>query len=679
MRIPAHSVPTRASGLSPMQERVLGSKRFVRLVSAPTGTGKSYAFMRAVLDEEKQVLFIVPTKRLLQNLRDDACDQARKKWREAGWKESSIEDWIERRIIEWSGNQPAAAARSLMSTRAGQVLDPTVSPRGSNGRILFAIPEVVVRMLSGIRIAGAGAINPFSYLRQFDHVVFDEFHTIDDRAFGLACLFSLLAVQDRHGKVSLLSATPIDVTHTLEKMGIDRKEMDLISEEIVTGHPPDHRPIHGDVTLVLRRCTLAESVCASMDAVRAEIAANRTVIVVYDSLQRLKQAHSEIRQTLTDAGLDAARVLLINSIDDSERKAGEAQRGRRYADPRKYDVLICTSSIENGVTFYSSLMFTEIGFGAASLIQRAGRVSRGGDSGQVFISLPEDLRNRYPRTGKIAQVIEEHDQLDVQSFTAHLLRDERRRLQPTRKEAEADFEAENPDIPFFRSVSWRGAYWAALFAVAIQHKKMKIQKEARKRLSAISPGLVSFVAAKIKEISSVEIVNHYLPRQHQPHKQWVDALLTRALTYRDIGATIIVVDPDGTRHNATESFLRRATDIPLICFEEEGRRIIQLFSRTLDQAIEGFDGKADLQRMTLQVRSPIGGEGFTLLIHESEKRHEQINVRLVEEWQRRYSAQAENGESQAKVMAAATALVTRLGWAPLDEDYEDSAESAIFA
>ena len=73
MIIRAHSVPMLANGLSPMQERLLRSDKFVRLVSAPTGSGKSYAFMRAVLDENARVLFIVPTKRLLQNLIEDAA------------------------------------------------------------------------------------------------------------------------------------------------------------------------------------------------------------------------------------------------------------------------------------------------------------------------------------------------------------------------------------------------------------------------------------------------------------------------------------------------------------------------------------------------------------------------------------------------------------------------------
>ena len=77
-------MPVVASGLSPMQERLLHSEKLVRLVSAPTGSGKSYAFMRAVLNEGVHVLFIVPTRRLLQNLIDDAREQAQVHWRDCG-------------------------------------------------------------------------------------------------------------------------------------------------------------------------------------------------------------------------------------------------------------------------------------------------------------------------------------------------------------------------------------------------------------------------------------------------------------------------------------------------------------------------------------------------------------------------------------------------------------------
>ena len=638
MIIRAHSVPRMASGLSPMQERLLRSDKFVRLVSAPTGSGKSYAFMRAVFDEGAPVLFIVPTKRLLQNLIDDAREQAREQLRKREWGDAQVEAWIDEQIVEWSGNQASDGTESLAATRVRQFLNGGAL---SSGRVIFAIPEVVVKMISGISITGASTVNPFLYLRRFDHIVFDEFHTIDDRSFGLACLFSLLAVAERRGKVSLLSATPIDVTKVLERMGVGAGEVEQISEEIVAGHPPDHRPIHGDVTLSLSECSLSESVRMNIDAVRDSIAQGYTVIVIYDSLQWLKQEaeelESEIQRTLIESGIQGSKILAINSIDDSTRKPGESRRGRRYADPRQYDVLLCTSSVEIGVTFHSNLMFMEPGFGLASFMQRVGRVSRGADNGQVIVSLSEAQRNRHAWTRTIKKVIEDHEELDVQTFTAKILRKAQRRLQPTRKEAETDLTTDTDFYPR-GPVFWRrGVFWAALFIVAIRRTKMTVQREANARLQEISPNVVRFVEAKIGEIMSVDVVNDNLRPSSQPHKRWVKALLSSALTYRDIGATIEVVDPDGTRHSVTESFLRRATDIPIIISEEDGEQAVQLISRTLDQEIKAFMGKPEVQKMTWYVQSPIGHRGFTLSIRERDKGSEQLNVRLVEAWRNQFA------------------------------------------
>ena len=685
MIIRAHSVPTLASGLSPMQERLLRSKKFVRLVSAPTGSGKSYAFMRAVLNENALVLFIVPTKRLLQNLIDDARKQATELLRKEkrGWTEAQIDAWTKERIIEWSGNQDKAGHESLSARRVRQVLE---VGGGRGGGVIFAIPEVVVKMISGVRVKGASTVNPFHYLRTFDHVVFDEFHTIDDRSFGLASLFSLLAVTERRGKVSLLSATPIDVTRILERLGVGAEDVEQIAEDVVAGHPPRYRPIYGDVTLALRECSLAELFEFEIDAVRASIGGGRTVVVIFDSLRRLKQEDPAIRRALSRIGVRDDRILTINSIDDSERKLGDPRRGRRYADPREYDVLLCTSSVEAGVTFQSDLMFIEPGHELASFVQRVGRVARGKYNGQVIVSLPEGRRNRDTWTRIIADVIENHEELDIEAFVEKILRDVRRRLEPTRKERETDLVTDGSTVSFFRKVSWRGVFWAALFIVALRRMKMDVQKEANARLRKISPNVVKFIEAKIGEILSVDVVNDYLPRKSQPHKRWVDALLAGSLAYRDIGATIEVVDPNGTRHTVTESFLRRTTDIldRHIASDEDEGRVVRLASQTLDEEIRAFTDVPRIQMMALYVRSPIGGEGFELLIRERDKGKEQLYRGLVGEWQHQFHqfipTRGNSGnDPRKKVMGAATALVERLGRPPLEEDYEDIGESAIFA
>ena len=302
-------------------------------------------------------------------------------------------------------------------------------------------------------------LNPFLYLRRFDHIVFDEFHTIDDRAFGLACLLSLLAGSERQAKVSLLSATPIDVTKILGHTGVGADDIEMISEDIVDGHTQENRSIHGNVEIVMRACSLVESIALSIDAVRASIAGGFTVIVIYDSLQRLKREDQDIRKTLGEAGVREKRILSINSIGDSARRPGAPRRGRTYADPRDYDVLLCTSSVEIGVTFHSTLMFMEPGFGLASFVQRVGRVSRGADDGQVIVSLSDRQRERHAWTRRIADVIEGHDEVSVQEFTAQILRDVRRQLEPTRKEAEVALAAVGEPGPFYRRASCRAAAW----------------------------------------------------------------------------------------------------------------------------------------------------------------------------------------------------------------------------
>ena len=667
-----------------MQERLLHSKHFVRLVSAPTGSGKSYAFMRAVLDHGARVLFIVPTKRLLQNLIEDVREQAHGCLRGRGLDESQCISWTDERIVEWSANQAYGEGESLAAIRAGQLL---AAGADGSGQVVFAIPEVVVGLISGIRIAGASAINPFSFVREFDHIVFDEFHTIDDRSFGLACLMSLLAVTERRGKVSLLSATPIDMTGILNRSGVGPDKIERVFEEIVDGHPAGHRPIHGVVSVSIGTCTLPELVELNIDAVRASVASKRTVIVIYDSLQRLRQDEPRLGDTLRAAGIGDRRILAINSIEDSRRAPTEPRRGRRFEDPREFDVLICTSAVEIGVTFRSDLMFMEPGFGVASFVQRVGRVSRGVDDGQVIVSLNERTRKRNAWTRRVETVMRENQELTIQDFTAEILRDVRKQLEPTRKEAEADWSAPGAPLMFYRRPSWRGAFWAALFIVAIRRQKMTVQKAARDRLRALSTPIVRYVDAKLGEILSVDVVNDNLRIASQPHRAWVNALFASALTYRNIGATLRVVDPDGYSQIVSESYLRRATDILRrhIVSDDSGESVLQLQSRSLrEEEKKGPSGEPRVQRMTLYVRSPVGEGDFPVSIVEREKETVQLSARLIEEWCHRFDKflplPGENAlHPRKKVMAAATALVKVLGRPPLEEDYEDSAEGAMFA
>ena len=483
--------------------------------------------------------------------------------------------------------------------------------------------------------------------------------------------------------MSFLSATPIDVAPILECLGVAFDDIDVVREEVTPGHPAGCRPIHGNVELLLRDCPVCESFRRSIGDVRDAMARGRSVIVIYDSLQRLKQEAQAIRSALRDAGLAGVRVLQINSIDDSARKPGEEKQGWRYADPREYDLLLCTSSVEVGVTFRSSLMFMEPGHNLASFMQRVGRVARSANDGKVLISMPEARRHRLAWLRGVARTIEGHDALEVEAFTAAILRDAKKHLEPSPMETEAA--SKTADAHFYRRLSWRGAYWAALFIVAIR-RKMRVQKGAEERLRKISPKIAGFVESRIGRILSVDIVDDCRRENDQPHKRWVDALFASALEYRDIGATVTVVDPDGTEHVVTESFLRRATKIlrTHILHDRDGQRIAELTGRTLDEEIVAINGRSTVNRLNLHIRSPIGRCGFDLSIREYEKEKEHFHARLFEEWcehfDRKYPARERTADDPGTiVMEAATDLVRVLGKPPLEENYEDSSESAMFA
>ena len=67
LTIARHCVAQLDNGLSPLQQALLEEPRRIRIVDAPTGAGKTYAFQQA-LRNGKRILFIVPTRRLAQNI-----------------------------------------------------------------------------------------------------------------------------------------------------------------------------------------------------------------------------------------------------------------------------------------------------------------------------------------------------------------------------------------------------------------------------------------------------------------------------------------------------------------------------------------------------------------------------------------------------------------------------------
>ena len=124
-------------------------------------------------------------------------------------------------------------------------------------------------------------------------------------------------------------------------------------------------------------------------AISRTLRSGQAVVVILDSVARLKGARDELSEIFRSHGVAEEDILTINSIDDAHRTFRDAHGiGGRTADPQRARAILATSSIEIGVTFSASLMIMDPGHDSCSFVQRVGRVSRGDLPGRVVVAGP---------------------------------------------------------------------------------------------------------------------------------------------------------------------------------------------------------------------------------------------------------------------------------------------------
>lgn len=395
-----HAVQTASNGLSEFQNQLLHNKSLIRFAEAPAGCGKSYAFLRAVLDG-KRILFVVPTRRLAMNL----IASLQKDMSEEGWSDADIQ----KKISVWSSDgriaMKAMGIKNVTQKRLHEVFE--LSPH-EGGEIIVTTPESLAWLVLDPARYPEQGVNDASVLdiiTNFDHLVFDEMHTIEKRGLSLSFILGWMCTQFSECSTHLtyLSATPIDLSRPFEMFGFKPNDIAYLSETITDLTKNNQinrmRVIHGDVKIsCYENLSLSDLLRLNTDKVLREIDAGRQVILIFDQLfNGLSRSLPVLANILSEIGLSPEQALLISSVDDSQK--GDADylgftMGAQH-DPKKFPILIATSSIEIGVTFQCRLLFMEPGYSAASLVQRIGRVSRGDYSGEIFISVQTQNLGRH--------------------------------------------------------------------------------------------------------------------------------------------------------------------------------------------------------------------------------------------------------------------------------------------
>ncbi len=548
------------TGLSPLQQALLEDPHPIRIADVPTGSGKSYAFQYAMAKRGHRVLFIVPTRRLAQNLAVGLIGSLIGE----GWPE----DMAEAKVAVWSSDETARLKEQgvlhISGHRLRQVRELDFTREG--GEMIIAIPEVVSHLLLRKRLEpGQAEIGIFDLLANFDHIVFDEFHTIEPRGFGLAAVCAKLTsgFSWSRAQVSFLSATPLEIRPVLDRLGVPTEKIKVLHEEVGS----QGRPLHGDVRLAFSNTeSLAALVEAHKEVLTNELKAGRQAVIIYDKLGDLKRELPRLAQIFAPVGIKPARVLVINSIDDSggngRTTAGFASG--RWQNPDRFDVLIATASVEMGVTFRAAnLMFMEPGFEPLNFLQRYGRAARRGQDGQVWVRCDEAMQGNKPWLRQLVDWAAQHHGVrgEGPGMDPSLRSEERVSIEVLTKVLSRSRQDEfksplDTEGRYFGTLPNRAAFTAGLYWNALMAHPSN-RGHRFDHLREHQPQTAKLVYAWLQEVRKMERDRLF----GMAAKDWCDRFEALAYVLRDIGPRLRIVEGDDRVIDAERLWLHRETNI----------------------------------------------------------------------------------------------------------------------
>jgi len=355
----AHSVKN-ADGdprFSVAQKRLLEDPANIRVCGAPTGAGKTHAFLE--IAKTQLVLFVVPT----QALAADIVNAAEKD----GIPYDRWDATVSKKLAE--------EGHKTWQVRAARFHDLKVT----GGIVVATLEALAILLLGQAPVSQAAEIRFLNILSDVDHLVFDEAHTLNERAYGLLHIFiTLLGAYNAKTKLTLLSATHSNLFEYLET-DLPAGKVSCFDEAVETGilTKPEGRLIHGNVTVHCHETALFKVIKEQAPQLLPQLRAEHCLLIIYDSLFKFSEDETALATLFKQCGVEPHQVLLVNGQDKHvEQSLGASGFEGGLVPQPHHKVIIGTSAVEMGVNFKVDLAIMEHGNDAAAFLQRVGRIAR---------------------------------------------------------------------------------------------------------------------------------------------------------------------------------------------------------------------------------------------------------------------------------------------------------------
>jgi CRISPR-associated endonuclease/helicase Cas3 len=370
------------------------------IITAPTGTGKSYAFPFPVLNAKNQPanidseyenvrgLIVLPTNALISEL----TASFQKTYKAQGVVVNQLTG------PELDKHQVKGHERWKKAIEIVQQSD-----------LVITNPDLINYAMHGgyHQWAGhskTGSTRFSTFLAKFNYIIFDEYHLYDEAQ--IANILTLARLRDfflRNNKVEkgsihgvrllFVSATPEEgLKRILESEGYEYEE---IVEPIVS-QSKQTRAIHGSLEVEFTDCKNIKALIRSKIPELQEVLKTRKALLILDKLRDVQELAKELEANFPKYTIYQSTGYVSKTEDHNEKI-------------RAAHLIIATNKAEVGVNYDVEYCIMQPGKYFQNFVQRFGRVSRGDLDGKVVIC----ANKKY---AKVKRLFREKDNLNYYDF-----------------------------------------------------------------------------------------------------------------------------------------------------------------------------------------------------------------------------------------------------------------------
>lgn len=348
------------------------------IITAPTGTGKSYAFPFPVINAKNNPapfdvgkvrgLIVLPTNALI----DELCENFSRTYPFLNIKKitgKSLDEFAVKGFDRWA---------KVLELCKG------------DADLIITNPDIINYAMHGGYHQNAwqstGRKEFHNFLECFGYIVFDEYHLYDESQ--IANILTLIYLRDiflqENSKVKyfFVSATP---ERALKDILINKGYVvEEVIEQIIE-QSDSSRAIHGYIDVDFCHSINQMSIIDEyMDEIKKIIDSNKRVLIVLDKLNEVQILSAQLAEQFPN------KVIF--------QSTGYTPKDERQQDKiNEANIIVATNKAEVGVNYNVEFCIMQSGKYYQNLVQRFGRVARGNLDGKVVIMLDNVKFNSLKR------------------------------------------------------------------------------------------------------------------------------------------------------------------------------------------------------------------------------------------------------------------------------------------